>query len=270
MNGRNCNFPEPMENEYCVFKQEMPLDVKQWYKKESSKIIDPSYWDKLVFATDDVDRMVPCLFTWTDRMYIVLTSVFGSIVDDVKINTESNEFREILRGIFSTYDSILRNSEYNNWKNLYFAILNEEADMTKEFVRLTQVMSNTFFQMKATYISSFWDFMTLLIGVFPKEVFGSVEFNRLGHMEYWTLFEATTMHHPLSKLSKVFVIDPGNIQVKIMKHINYVTSLITNPDEFFKFTPCYIAVGVLSTVYYTKDSEQFKAMVVSLATKHFV
>lgn len=271
MNVKNCNFTEPMENEYCVFKQDIPSDIEQWYKEKLINTIDPSHWDGLVVKLDDIDRFVPCLSVWTERMQMVLVSVFGSVVGDNEINTESNEYRQILRGIFSTYDSILNeNAEYSNWKNLYFAILNEEEDMTEEFVQLTQVMSNTFYQIDATHISSFWDFMILLIGVFPKESYGSIEFDRLQHQAYWRLLEPTTMHSPLSKLSKVFTIDPANVQMKVMRHINYVSSVTIKPDDFSTLVPCYVAVGLLSTVYYTRDSESFKAMVLSLASKHFV
>lgn len=200
-------------------------------------------------------------------------AVYGSIISDPFINVENESIKDIIIHLLDYYEKYLELDSFKIWSKDYIDIINSEKNITDEFIEETLLMSDIFY-LKSRSSSNvenykmYWNFMCLIVCLFPKEVFGVVEVNRLKHIDYKTLHDVLLFNKPSMNLQTSFINDVVNFTTKCFKKMSTILALQEKPWFFSERwnieIPNYFAVTILLTIYRSSDLDIGKIIYNSL------
>jgi len=224
--------------------------------------INDFYYSKLIALHPD------CIVKEDNEIFPFMCSViYGSIIGDKVVNIESNKVLEIVDTILDRYKIIFAeyhedHAHYLGWADRYLQIVKSEVNIDDVFIYEILKVSEMFMTERQNNIFSYWDFLILMIGLFPKEVYGGIEVDRLRHSKFEPISEVMITTHRDPNIQTTLISDKMNICVKCYKKL---FSMITNSSlndidmvtskNWNEVYPQFVAVSLLSVLSKCKDSE---------------
>lgn len=182
-------------------------------------------------------------------------AAYGSIISDPFINIENESIKTIVFNMFEDIKKSLNSQTLEMWEKDYSDIINSEKNITDDFIRETIVVSELIFSKSLKYESAesyslYWKFMCVVVALFPKEVYGLIEVERVFSNRFKTLYEALSFTKKALNLQVALINDVTGYKTKCFKKINTLYSIkedLKSSDKWNKDIPNYFVVAIILT-----------------------
>ena len=181
---------------------------------------------------------------------------YGSIISDPFINIENESVKTFVFDMLEDIKKSLNSPTLEMWEKEYKDIINSEKNVTDDFIKETVVISELIFSKSLKYennesYSLYWKFICIMISLFPKEVYGLIEVERLSSNRFKTLLEALLFTKKALNLQVALINDVVGYKTKCFKKINTLYSIkedLGSSEKWNKDISNYFVVSIILTL----------------------
>lgn len=227
--------------------QEFVDIINKFWSEMSKDEIDPK---KITINTKNKDMNI---------FVIVCIYIYGSIVNDKNINIESEGFVGLINIIIDKYKDLHNtNKKFNDFVNMYYEIINNESDVSLEFLNKLEDVNQIAFKYSD---SSYWEFLIILIGLSCTNVLGEIEIIKFSDEEFMRLNEKYGISKKCPFIRTCLTLDAMNVKRYLYSMISDMCNVKeldeVNMRRWGMDIPKQISVAMLMNIAKSEDMKSF-------------